>query len=63
MADRKPKRPLHNATITVASGGSSQTFELRDVDFDQSRDTAGLSIGRVIIDYIWATTEGRRATK
>ena len=63
MAERKPKKVLHNATITVASGGGSQTFELRDVDFDQKRDEAALSIGRVIIDYIYNTTEGKRAEK
>lgn len=63
MADRGPKKVLHNAIITIASGGSSQTFELRDVDFDQKRDEAALGIGRPIIDHIYNTTEGKRAKK
>lgn len=63
MAERKPKKVLHNAIITVAAGGSSQTFELRAVDFDQKRDGAALSIGRPIIDYIYNSTEGKRANK
>lgn len=63
MANKKPNPNLHNALVTVSAGGSSEVFDLRDVNFDQKRDKAALDIGRVIIDYIYAQTEGKRTSK
>lgn len=63
MAERKPKKVLHSAVISVTAGGTTQRFELQGVDFDQKRDEAAMGIGRPIIDHIYNATEGKRAAK
>lgn len=63
MAQRKPKKVLHGAIITVSAGGATQSFELKDMDFDQKRDAAALRVGRPIVDYIYNATEGKQAKK
>jgi hypothetical protein len=54
---------LQSANITVSVDGKTQTYELRDISFDQKRDEAGRNIGRTIIDFIYNATEGKARAK
>ena len=63
MAKKQDREPKYGASITVNAGGFMQNYQLRDIDFSQSRDEAALGIGRTIIDFIYNSTEGKRASK
>lgn len=46
--------------INVATNGKTVTFELGNVNFDESRDAASLRIGRQIVDAIYNVNEGSK---
>lgn len=51
---------MNEAKITVTVGDEKFGLEMKSIDFDQSRDDMALSLGRTIVDAIYASTEGVR---
>jgi len=44
--------------IKIATKGREATFQMENVNFDESRDAVALRVGRQIVDAIYNTLEG-----
>jgi hypothetical protein len=47
-----------NAEIKVIVDGVERSFMVKDVDFDQSRESLSLLVGGIIVDSIYDISEG-----
>lgn len=46
--------------VNIATNGRTLTFEVGNINFDESRDVAALRIGREIVDGIYNANEGSK---
>lgn len=54
---------VREAHVTVSVEWASKSFTIADISFDQKRREAAEGIGGAIIDFIYESTEGKRAAK